>query len=112
MWSFQEGDAMKTILETFHQMSKIFCKNLGAASWDESHSESLCIHLHRVTADLEECMRPMKKKGFKNYLKVKKYFRKMENYLKDWRYERCAWEVVKSKIKTLLPDVRRLMMEL
>ncbi|XP_035260115.1 interferon alpha-13-like [Anguilla anguilla] len=103
---------MKTILETFNQMSTIFRKNLGAASWNESSSDSLCIRLHRVTADLEECMLPMKKKGFKNHLRVKKYFKKMENYLKDKGYERCAWEMVKSTIKMLLPDVRRLMMKL
>ncbi|RXM92025.1 Interferon a3 [Acipenser ruthenus] len=79
----QEGDDVKTVYETFLQIKNIFNKKLISVSWDQKNIESLKIVLHRQTSVLEDC-----------------------------KYSRCAWEMVRNEIKTLLQQVYKLMVKL
>ncbi|XP_039596480.1 interferon alpha-H-like [Polypterus senegalus] len=102
----REGNVLKTAMEIVHHTEKIFTKNYSLANWDEKNVELLRTFLHRLRCDLKDCVNIKggnKTKGSNK--RVKKYFKNLENYLKDKKYNRCAWEMVRKEIRTLLQRI-------
>ncbi|XP_044876319.1 interferon epsilon-like [Mauremys mutica] len=113
----QEKDAKMVIQEIFQQIFNIFSENLTQAAWDRSSVETLQNGLHWQTEKLETCLRSEmenetpylgNKKLLFPMLKLKKYFQRIRDFLKEKQYSLCAWETIRLEMGRCLLFVDQL----
>ncbi|EMP34037.1 Interferon beta, partial [Chelonia mydas] len=93
----QEKNAKVVIQEILQQIFNIFSKNLTQAAWDRSSVETLQKGLHQQTEQLETCLysEMENEKLLFPMLKLKKYFQRIRDFLKEKQYSLCAWETIR-----------------
>nr|XP_027786666.1 interferon kappa [Marmota flaviventris] len=101
--------------EMFTQAINIFSQNTFNSSWDEEQLVQLQINLYEQVEYLKQCLKKENKekedvKADKKKhsgagvlplgnLKLRRYFSRIYNFLKDKTYSRCAWEIVRVEIR-------------
>ncbi|XP_030422789.1 interferon epsilon-like [Gopherus evgoodei] len=113
----QEKDAKMVIQEILQQILNIFSENLTQAAWDRSSVETLQNGLHWQTEKLETCLHSEmenetpylgNKKLLFPMLKLKKYFQRIRDFLKEKQFSLCAWETIRLEMGRCLLFVDQL----
>lgn len=104
----------RNIMEAIHEMViqafNIFNQYTCNSCWEERHLKQIQIGLHQKLQYLEHCKEEEKENKISkekdeikhsgamaphlHNLELKRYFRRINNFLKDKKYSRCAWEIV------------------
>ncbi|XP_023400977.2 interferon kappa [Loxodonta africana] len=109
------------IEEAFYEISSqvfnIFSQHACKSAWDEKHLKQIQIGLHQQVEYLERCLEEEEKESedmkqmeekisgsgdretLLNNLKLRRYFNRLGNFLKDKKYSQCAWEIVLVEIR-------------
>ncbi|KAG6930914.1 interferon beta-like [Chelydra serpentina] len=106
---FQEKNGKVVIQEILQQIFNIFNKNLTQAAWDRRSVETLQNGLHQQTEQLETCLH---EKLLFSMLKLKKYFQRIRDFLKEKQYSLCAWETIRLEMGRCLLFIDQLMIRL
>lgn len=101
--------------EIFTQAFNIFSQNTFNSTWDEEQLTQLQTELHQQVEYLKQCWieENKEKEDVKadekehsgaevlppGNLKLRRYFSRIYNFLKDKKYSRCAWEIVRVEIR-------------
>ncbi|XP_037654354.1 interferon epsilon [Choloepus didactylus] len=111
---YQKRHAVAVLHEMLQQIFSLFRENISLASWEESQVEKFLIELHQQLEHLEafiglEAEWKSDTLGSENFrLQVKKYFRRIRDYLENQEYSSCAWTIVHVEINRCLFFVFRL----
>ncbi|XP_067409541.1 interferon epsilon-like [Emydura macquarii macquarii] len=117
----QKENAKVVIQEILQQIFYIFSKNLTQAAWDRSFIELFQNGLHQQTEQLEKCLHSEmenktpylgNEKLLSPMLKLKKYFKKIGDFLKEKQYSLCAWETIRLEMGRCLLFVDQLIKRL
>ncbi|XP_032653472.1 interferon beta-like [Chelonoidis abingdonii] len=103
---FQKENAMVAIQEILQQIFNIFSKSHTQTAWDRSSIVAFQSGLHQQI-ELLKMWFDREKKLETTYpqnedfsrLTVKKYFRVIENFLKEKQYSLCAWEIIREEMR-------------
>ncbi|XP_054981400.1 interferon kappa [Sorex araneus] len=104
-------DITEAIYEMVIQAFSIFYQYTSKSSLEERHLNQIQVGLDRKLQYLENCMEEEKEKEtleekedtiiqlgamvlHPSNLEVKRYFKMINNFLKDKKYSHCAWEIV------------------
>ncbi|NXI19562.1 IFNW1 protein, partial [Irena cyanogastra] len=94
------------IAEIFQHIFYIFSKNLTLAAWDGTALDQFQNGLYLQIEQLEACVIkkhtqhcPSKEV---NRLKLKKYFQKIDCFLKDKQHDLCSWEISRAEMRKCL----------
>ncbi|XP_050801403.1 interferon kappa-like [Gopherus flavomarginatus] len=105
----QKENAKVEIQEILQLIFYIFTKNLTLAAWDGRSLERFQNGLNQQIEHLEACLteRMEKKQPYSRSeeiirLKLKKYFQKIDNFLKDKQYSLCSWEIIRLEMRRCL----------
>ncbi|NXN32154.1 IFNA2 protein, partial [Nycticryphes semicollaris] len=94
------------IEEIFHHIFYIFSKNLTLAAWDGTALEQFQNGLYQQIEQLEACVIKKQTRCFQNKevnrLKLKKYFQKIDCFLKDKQHNLCSWEISRAEMRRCL----------
>ncbi|NXK17930.1 IFNA7 protein, partial [Arenaria interpres] len=94
------------IEEIFHHIFYIFSKNLTLAAWDGTALEQFQNGLYQQIEQLEACVIKKQTHYFRNKevnrLKLKKYFQKLDCFLKDKQHNLCSWEISRAEMRRCL----------
>ncbi|KFP75067.1 Interferon alpha-2, partial [Acanthisitta chloris] len=103
----RQKDAVKAAIEeVFQHIFYIFSKNLTLAAWDGTALDQFQNGLYQQIEQLEGCV--MKKHNHYcrtkeiSRLKLKKYFQKIDYFLKDKQHNRCSWEISRAEMRRCL----------
>ncbi|NXG06357.1 IFNK protein, partial [Sakesphorus luctuosus] len=94
------------IEEIFRHIFYIFSKNLTLAAWDSTALDQLQNGLYHQIEHLESC--PIRKhtrycwSKEVSRLKLKKYFKKIDCFLKDKQHNLCSWEISRAEMRRCL----------
>ncbi|NXB71748.1 IFNW1 protein, partial [Donacobius atricapilla] len=94
------------IEEIFQHIFYIFSKNLTLATWDGTALDQFQNGLYLQIEQLEACV--IKKHTQHhwskevNRLKLKKYFQKIDCFLKDKQHDLCSWEISRAEMRRCL----------
>ncbi|XP_008069819.1 interferon alpha-5-like [Carlito syrichta] len=101
---FQKAQAIFVLHEMIQQTFNLFSTTDSSAAWNETLLDRFCTELYQQLDDLEACViQEVKVKetllmNEDSILAVKKYFQRINLYLKEKKYSPCAWEVVRAEI--------------
>ncbi|KAM9138663.1 interferon kappa-like [Pangshura tecta] len=105
----QKENAKVEIQEILQLIFYIFTKNLTLAAWDGRSLERFQNGLNQQIEHLEACLteKMEKKQPYSRSeeiirLKLKKYFQKIDNFLKDKQYSLCSWEIIRVEMRRCL----------
>ncbi|XP_054444077.1 interferon kappa [Pteronotus mesoamericanus] len=109
------------IKEAFYEMSmlafNIFTPSTFQPTWEEKHLEQIQTGLDQQLQYLEQCLEEEKENEDKKdreederkhpgammlqltHLELRRYFHRVVSFLKDKKYSRCAWEIVRVEIR-------------
>ncbi|XP_025947599.1 interferon beta-like [Apteryx rowi] len=105
----RQRNATMMIHELLRQIFHLFSKNLPESVWNASCIEKFQNGIHQQIEELETCLveelskgRNSSRTGVLNSttLSVKKYFRRITNFLEDKQYSHCSWEAVRMEVRT------------
>ncbi|ELV11363.1 interferon epsilon [Tupaia chinensis] len=111
---FQKRHTLAILHEMLQQIFNLFSANVSPDDWEEHYKEKFLIELHEQLDYLEGLMEleaEQKNDALDSEdrrLHVKKYFRRIRNYLENHKYSSCAWTIVQVEIKRCLFLVLRL----
>ncbi|NXH34511.1 IFNA2 protein, partial [Myiagra hebetior] len=94
------------IEEIFQHIFYIFSKNLTLAAWDGTALDEFQNGLYLQIEQLEACV--IKKHTDYRWskeasrLKLKKYFQKIDCFLKDKQHDLCSWEISRAEMRRCL----------
>uniref|UniRef100_H0WDY0 Interferon kappa n=1 Tax=Cavia porcellus TaxID=10141 RepID=H0WDY0_CAVPO len=99
----------RNIKEAFYEISmqafSIFSRHSPISIWKEEFLAQIKSGLSEQKEHLKRCLEEEKKQS-KNMqviqqskLALRRYFQRIENYLKDKKYSYCAWKIVAVEIK-------------
>lgn len=94
------------IEEIFQHIFSIFSKNLTLAAWDGTALDEFQNGLYLQIEQLETCV--TKKHTHYRWskeasrLKLKKYFKKIDCFLKDKQHDLCSWEISRAEMRRCL----------
>lgn len=94
------------IEEIFQHIFYIFSKNLTLAAWDGTALDQFQNGLYLQIEQLEACV--IKKHTQHHWskevsrLKLKKYFQKIDCFLKDKQHDLCSWEISRAEMRRCL----------
>ncbi|XP_030422798.1 interferon epsilon-like [Gopherus evgoodei] len=103
----QKENAQVAIQEILQEIFNIFSKNLTQSAWDGTSIVRFQSRLHQQIQQLEACLRTQMEKELTNpesediqhtTRRVKKYFQRIDAFLKENQYSLCAWEIVRVEI--------------
>ncbi|XP_032635750.1 interferon kappa-like [Chelonoidis abingdonii] len=97
--------AMMAVHEILQQLFGIFSRNLIQTGWKRRNVERFLNGLALQTERLETCLPT---KAGANILRLKKYFQRIQDFLKEKKYSTCAWEIVREKGQTCLQYIDKL----
>lgn len=94
------------IEEIFRHIFYIFSKNLTLTAWDGTALDQFQNGLHLQIEQLEACV--IKKHTQHRWskeasrLKLKKYFQRIDCFLKDKQHDLCSWEISRAEMRKCL----------
>ncbi|NXK95746.1 IFNE protein, partial [Formicarius rufipectus] len=102
----QKETVKVAIEEIFQHIFYIFSKNLSLAAWDGTALDQFQNGLYQQIEQLESCVitkhtRYCWSKEV-NRLKLKKYFQKIDCFLKDKQHNLCSWEISRVEMRRCL----------
>ncbi|NXX81196.1 IFNA2 protein, partial [Urocolius indicus] len=103
------------IEEIFQHIFYIFSKNLTLAAWDGTALEQFQNGLYQQIEQLEACVIKKKTLYFQskaNRLKLKKYFKKIDCFLKDKQHNLCSWEIGRAEMRRCLQLIDKVIRKL
>lgn len=111
----------RDIKEVFYEISmqafNIFSQDTFKSTWEQKHLKQIQMGLHQQVEYLEQCLEEeenendwekmeedeMEHSGAVvpqlGNLELKRYFNRIKNFLKDKKYSRCAWEIIRMEIR-------------
>nr|ANQ45216.1 IFN-kappa [Anas platyrhynchos] len=102
----QKETVKMAIEEILQHIFYIFSKNLTLAAWDGAALEQFQNGLYYQIEQLEACVTKKQTQYFWikeiNRLKLKKYFQKIDCFLKDKQHNLCSWEISRAEIRRCL----------
>ncbi|NXT83559.1 IFNE protein, partial [Zapornia atra] len=102
----QKETATVAIEEILQHIFYIFSKNLTLAAWDGTALEQFQNVLYQQIEQLEACAITKQIHYFRskevNRLKLKKYFKKIDCFLKDQQHNMCSWEISRAEMRRCL----------
>ncbi|XP_078497506.1 interferon beta-like [Lissotriton helveticus] len=106
-----------TIFNILHEVNKIneiMSKNLDTTGWDARSTDMFIQGLQRQTDVLAKCLSVDLEKKPNNFKKnkLKKYFKKMQNYIQGKMSSSCAWENIRQQLRLCLMNVDKLTSEM
>ncbi|NXH94832.1 IFNA2 protein, partial [Pachycephala philippinensis] len=102
----QKESVGTAIEEIFQHIFYIFSKNLTLAAWDGTALDEFQNGLYLQIEQLEACV--IKKHTYyhrskeASRLKLKKYFQKIDCFLKDKQHDLCSWEISRAEMRRCL----------
>ncbi|KAG6930913.1 interferon kappa-like [Chelydra serpentina] len=112
----QKENAKVEIQEILQQTFYIFTKNLTLAAWDGRSLERFQNRLNQQIEHLEACLIEKKQPYSRSEeiirLKLKKYFQKIDNFLKHKQYSLCSWEIIRLEIRRCLQFIDKVIRRL
>ncbi|XP_068279933.1 interferon epsilon-like [Nyctibius grandis] len=112
----QKETVKVAIEEIFHHIFYIFSKNLTLASWDGTALEQFQNGLYQQIEQLEACVIKKQTHYFwnkdVNRLKLKKYFQKIDCFLKDKQHNLCSWEISRAEMRRCLQLIDKVIRKL
>ncbi|KFP73502.1 Interferon alpha-2, partial [Apaloderma vittatum] len=112
----QEESVKVAIEEIFQHIFHIFSKNLTLAAWDGTALEEFQNGLYQQIEQLEACV--IKKQTHYSRrkevhkLKLKKYFQKIDCFLKDKQHTLCSWEISRAEMRRCLQLIDKVIRKL
>ncbi|NXI40538.1 IFNA2 protein, partial [Galbula dea] len=104
------------IEEIFQHIFYIFSKNLTLAAWDGTALELFQNGLYQQIEQLEACVIKKQTHYFwsreLNRLKLKKYFQKINLFLKDKQHSLCSWEISRAEMRRCLQLIDKVIRKL
>uniref|UniRef100_A0A8C5SHR2 Uncharacterized protein n=1 Tax=Laticauda laticaudata TaxID=8630 RepID=A0A8C5SHR2_LATLA len=99
-------DARATFGLMLEQINRLFWQNFTKAEWNMTVTEHLQTSLDQQLVQWEKSSvaETGKKATFKDVhikLKLRKYFLRLDTFLKDEEYSSCAWEAVRHEIMVM-----------
>ncbi|XP_048360343.1 interferon kappa-like [Sphaerodactylus townsendi] len=97
--------------EVFQQIVHIFNQNLTETAWDENSMAAFQSGLHQQIQHLGTCLSaemendipsPRAQNIQLTRLRVKRYFQRIDSFLKEKQHSLCAWEVIQMRVKQCL----------
>uniref|UniRef100_A0A8D2DYZ3 Interferon kappa n=1 Tax=Sciurus vulgaris TaxID=55149 RepID=A0A8D2DYZ3_SCIVU len=104
--------------EMFTQAINIFSQNTSNSTWDKEQLVQFQNKLYEQIEYLQQCLNKENKEKedmkevkadekehsgaevlWQSQLKLRRYFSRIYNFLKDKKYSRCAWEIVRVEIR-------------
>ncbi|NXD29986.1 IFNW1 protein, partial [Spelaeornis formosus] len=94
------------IEEIFQYIFYIFSKNLTLAAWDRTAMDQFQNGLYLQMEQMEACVTEKHTQNCQSKevsrLKLKKYFQKIDCFLKDKQYDLCSWEISRAEMRRCL----------
>nr|XP_002190320.3 interferon omega-1 [Taeniopygia guttata] len=94
------------IEEIFQHIFYIFSKNLTLAAWDGTVLDQFQNGLYLQIEQLEACVIEKHTQHCRSKdvsrLKLKKYFQKIDCFLKDKQHDLCSWEISRAEMRKCL----------
>ncbi|NWS27192.1 IFNK protein, partial [Polioptila caerulea] len=94
------------IEEILHHIFYIFSKNLTLAAWDGTALDQFQNGLYLQIEQLEACVTKKhaqhRQSKEVSRLKLKKYFQKLDCFLKDKKHDLCSWEISRAEMRRCL----------
>ncbi|NXC48291.1 IFNA2 protein, partial [Penelope pileata] len=112
----QKETVKVAIEEILQHVFYIFSKNLTLAAWDGAALEQFQNGLHHQIVQLEACLIKKQTQYFwskeVNRLKLKKYFQKIDCFLKDKQHNLCSWEISRAEMRRCLQLIDKVIRKL
>ncbi|KAH0628356.1 hypothetical protein JD844_009378 [Phrynosoma platyrhinos] len=109
IYEFEEENATVAIDEILQQILYLFNQNHTKLSWDENSITIFKLGVEQEIGKLTPCLneRMDELRG-----KVKRYFERVNDLLKDKDYSLCAWEIVQMEVRQCLIVIDQLITRL
>ncbi|XP_072468720.1 LOW QUALITY PROTEIN: interferon kappa [Notamacropus eugenii] len=125
--------SLKDIMIVSYEMSQhifnIFSQNYPPLAWEMENIQKIQIGLHQQTEYLQKCLEEDEKEELEkevedeisysglaifrlNNLELKRYFKRIVNFLKEKKYSHCAWEVVRLEMRRCFYKLQKLISQL
>ncbi|NWR98186.1 IFNK protein, partial [Motacilla alba] len=102
----QKENVGAAIEEIFQHIFYIFSKNLTLAAWDGTVLDQFQNALYLQIEQLEACVIEKHTQHCRSKevsrLKLKKYFQKIDCFLKDKQHDLCSWEISRAEMRRCL----------
>ncbi|KAJ7335436.1 hypothetical protein JRQ81_013377 [Phrynocephalus forsythii] len=109
IYEFQKQNATVAIDEILQQIIYIFTENHTQLPWDENSITVFRLGLDQEIGELAPCLNA----GMEDIReKVRKYFGRISDLLKDNKYSLCAWEIVQMEVRQCLIVINQLITRL
>ncbi|KAF1499604.1 Interferon alpha-2, partial [Megadyptes antipodes antipodes] len=113
----RQKETVKVVIEEiFQHIFYIFSKNLTLAAWDGTALEQFQNGLYQQIEQLEACVIKKQIHYFwskeVNRLKLKKYFKKIDCFLKDKKHNLCSWEISRAEMRRCLQLIDKVIRKL
>ncbi|KAM9367997.1 interferon beta-like [Phaethornis superciliosus] len=99
------------IYEFLQQTFQLFSKNLPVGTWNKSQIDKFKNRIHQEIEKIEICLSEELRRARNSFqtwiltsttFSMKKYFKRITNFLKDKQYSYCSWEAVQMELRTCL----------
>uniref|UniRef100_A0A8D2DT58 Uncharacterized protein n=1 Tax=Sciurus vulgaris TaxID=55149 RepID=A0A8D2DT58_SCIVU len=94
----QKAQAVAVFYEMTQQVFNLFSTQESFAAWNKTLLNSFLRVLYQQLDDLKACVTQQVEVEEAPKRTVKKYFRRLTDYLKEKTYLPCAWEVVRATL--------------
>ncbi|XP_036594461.1 interferon kappa [Trichosurus vulpecula] len=134
-WLLPPDQSLKDIKIVIYEMSQhifnIFSQNYSPLTWEVENIQKIQIGLHQQTEYLQKCLEEDEKEKEElekeaedeisysglvilhlNNLELKRYFKRIGNFLKEKKYSHCAWEVVRLEMRRCFYILQKLIAQL
>ncbi|XP_008101701.1 interferon kappa-like [Anolis carolinensis] len=110
----EEENAKVAIQEVLQQTGHIFRQNCTEMLWDEDSLRAFHAGLDQQSENLKSCLSasPRSRRIQLTSLRVKRYFRSLNDFLKEKEYNRCAWEIIQIQVKQCFLWIEKLIQEI
>ncbi|MGH0150542.1 UNVERIFIED_CONTAM: hypothetical protein FKN15_026470 [Acipenser sinensis] len=111
----QKWDDILVLYEAHNQIGKLYIRNLDnltPVSWNREHLEMFQSAVHRQSVELGKCVEDAVQEEMtvsgdmglqgNTTKRMKRYFKKLEAYLKSKNYTANAWETIRTQIWTFV----------
>ncbi|XP_060615686.2 interferon beta-like [Anolis sagrei] len=107
----EEGSAKAAIQEVLQQTGHIFKHNDTEMPWDADSLRAFHAGLDQQSENLKSCLSASPRIQLTR-LRVKRYFRSLNDFLKEKESSRCAWEIVQIQVKKAFLWIEKLIQEI
>ncbi|XP_070592988.1 interferon beta-like [Erythrolamprus reginae] len=113
----QGQNAKVAIKELLQQIDLIFKENHSELAWDENSVRKFHIGLDQERKNAEACWKTEVARGTRSprgqklqltRLRVKRYFQRLRDFLKNKEYNLCAWKIIQIQIRECFKWINQL----